>query len=94
MFTRVSSEEFLSLTVLGDSNPSSEFLHRLVHDKTLMPCVSLPRHREIWRIFPQASRTCDERSPEPTPKKPGPWCNTEFDYLESLPLDCFLRREN
>ena len=32
MFTRVSSEEFMSLTVLGDSAPSSEFLHRLAHD--------------------------------------------------------------
>ena len=33
MFTRVSSEEFLSLILLRDNAPSSEFLHRLVHLK-------------------------------------------------------------
>ena len=35
MITRVASEEFLSLTVLSDSAPSSESLHQLVHDQIL-----------------------------------------------------------
>ena len=65
MFTRVASEEFLSLTVLSDSAPSSEFLHHLVHDKVLISCMRFHPHREIWRNYPQVSRTCDERSLEP-----------------------------
>ena len=71
MFTRVASEEFLSLTVLSDSAPSSEFLHPLAHDAVFFIMYEVPPHREIWRNYPQDSRTCDERSPEPTPKKPG-----------------------
>ena len=54
----------------------------------------VPPHREIWRNYPQVSRTCDERSPEQPPKKPGPWCHTEFDCLESLPLDRFVQLKN
>ena len=53
MFTRVSSEEFQSLMFLRDSAPSSEFLHSLVHDKTLTTCMSLPLLREL-----QVGRMC------------------------------------
>ena len=83
--------EFLSLTVLSDSAPSSEFLHQLAHDTVYHIMYEVPPRREIWRNYPQDSRTCDERSQEPTPKKPGPWCHTEFDCLESLPLDRFMQ---